>query len=272
MNPLSTEVSCMSKCPDTMLKGLLRKGTCSGTLLCQCHTTSWPLASRASGEMRVPWPTAPRQAMHSVSRTLIIKLQMLIITGGRGWGRGRDKAWTSKLYLCCFFLMLLVEHYRQDTATQSVSFSHKPVFIISKGKNKSENKSILFQQWMVTALWPIKGRTICSIAGTRTWQEPPGPFICFPLSEEGKLLFFPFLFLCLGKSVTSLKVYILTYVNLWTALFLSISVREAPHWQTRLQKHGIALFIHLTLVTYGAIFIKELLRFVHATVTQCSSQ
>lgn len=67
---------------------------------------------------------------------------------------------------------------------------------------------------MAAAPWPMKGRTVCGTAGARNWQEPPGPFICFPLSEEGKLLFFPFLFLCLEKSVTSPEVYILTYVNL----------------------------------------------------------
>lgn len=60
----------------------------------------------------------------------------------------------------------------------------------------------------------MKGGTDCGTAGARTWQELPGPFICFPLSEEGKLLLFPFLFLCLEKSVTSPEIYILAYVNL----------------------------------------------------------
>lgn len=82
---------------------------------------------------------APGQAVLADSRvlTLIIKLQRLIIIRRVG-----EKAQSNKMYHYCF-LMLLVDHYWQDTANRSVSFSREPVFIISKEKIHGKKQLIL---------------------------------------------------------------------------------------------------------------------------------
>lgn len=87
-------------------------------------------------------------------------------------------------------------------------------FLISKEKKMGEVVVNSLLRMNGGCSEDVKGRTVCSTPGMSTWQESPGLFICFPHSEEGKLLFFPFLFLCLEKSVTSPEIYILDYVNL----------------------------------------------------------
>lgn len=162
--------------------------------------------------------------------------------------------------------LLFIDCNWHDTADITVRFSHKTVFIISKGK---VGRAIVNSCLIMNGGCERQG--CLQHTGMRTWQESPGLFICFPHSEEGKLLFFPFLFLCLEKSVASPEIYILTYVNLLTVV-CNISLQEPPWWEMRLQEHGTALFIHLTLVTYQAGLIKELLKPVSPIIMQGCSQ
>lgn len=251
---ISTEVSCVGKCQNIKMEDLLRKRVHSAISLCQSCTTSccWPHSSRTD-----------RPSLSLVSNIFNYRLQWLAIRVLSGDGKeGQVK---QNILLVCFS-MLFIDCNWHDTANVTVTFSHKAAFIISEEK---VGRAIVNSCLIMNG--GCERQDCLQHTGMRTWQESPVLFICFRHSEEGKLLFFPFLFLCLEKSVASPEIYILTYVNLLTVL-CNISLQEPPCWEMRLQEQRTALFTHLTLVTYQAGLIKQLLKSVSPIIMQCCSQ